>query len=82
MSVKPQHKMDQLVGKLDISEVLDVGSGKQLCSVCCVFFLRKCWMVGTRAVICRVLTHFVCFVVGIVAKEMVPEADVCVWANS
>jgi len=36
MSVKPQQKMDQLVGKLDISEVLDVGSGKQLCSVCCV----------------------------------------------
>ena len=39
-------------------------------------------MVGTRAVICRILTHFVCFVVGIVAKEMMPEADVCVWANS
>ena len=39
-------------------------------------------MVGTRAVISRVLTHFVCFVVGIVAKEMMPEANVCVWANS
>ena len=39
-------------------------------------------MVGTRSVISRVLTHFVCFVVGIVAKDMMPEADVCVRANS